>query len=203
LLSYAEKRRTILTAPRLSLYEEHGRERVITPEEEKALMAHASPILKDVLLVMIDCGLRRKETARLRIEHIDWQSQTLFIPVSKTKQSRRRVPMSKRVFDALFIRVGAKKDGWMFPGKKKDTHVGPDSLSRAFARARVSAEIPKGVVLYSARHTYGTDVYAATGNLKVVMAAMGHTDVKTAMRYQHPELGSAREAIDKRNEVIQ
>jgi hypothetical protein len=28
---------------------------------------------------------------------------------------------------------------------------------------------------------------------------MGHTDVRTAMRYQHPVLDSVREAIDQRN----
>jgi hypothetical protein len=30
------------------------------------------------------------------------------------------------------------------------------------------------------------------------MNVMGHTDVHTAMRYQHPALDSVREAIDQR-----
>jgi hypothetical protein len=38
-----------------------------------------------------------------------------------------------------------------------------------------------------------------TGNLKAVMMAMGHKDVKTAMRYQHPELDIVREAINQGN----
>jgi hypothetical protein len=33
----------------------------------------------------------------------------------------------------------------------------------------------------------------------MVMNVMGHTDVRTAMRYQHPALDSVREAIDQRN----
>jgi protoheme ferro-lyase len=33
----------------------------------------------------------------------------------------------------------------------------------------------------------------------MVMNVMGHIDVRTAMRYQHPVLDSVREAIDQRN----
>ncbi len=33
----------------------------------------------------------------------------------------------------------------------------------------------------------------------MVMNVMGHTDVRTAMQYQHPVLDSVREAIDQRN----
>ncbi len=33
----------------------------------------------------------------------------------------------------------------------------------------------------------------------MVMKVMGHTDVRTAMRYQHPVLDPVREAIDQRN----
>ncbi|HLJ90262.1 MAG TPA: hypothetical protein VKZ53_25850 [Candidatus Angelobacter sp.] len=37
-----------------------------------------------------------------------------------------------------------------------------------------------------------------TGNLKAVMDAMGHNDVKIAMTYQHPELEIVRTAINSR-----
>jgi hypothetical protein len=33
----------------------------------------------------------------------------------------------------------------------------------------------------------------------MVMNVMGHTDVRTSMRYQHPVLDSFRDAIDQRN----
>jgi hypothetical protein len=46
-------------------------------------------------------------------------------------------------------------------------------------------------VLYSARHTFGTVLYQRTGNLKLVMDLIGHTNTDTAMKYQRPamELG--------------
>ena len=56
------------------------------------------------------------------------------------------------------------------------------------------AGLPESRVLYCARHTFGTAAYGATGNLAMVMNVMGHTDIRTAMRYQHPVLDSVREA---------
>jgi hypothetical protein len=38
-----------------------------------------------------------------------------------------------------------------------------------------------------------------TGNLKAVMDAMGHTSVRVAMNYQHPELEIVRAAINSRH----
>ena len=54
----------------------------------------------------------------------------------------------------------------------------------------------KDLVLYCARHDYGTRILLRTGNLAAVMKTMGHRDVKTAMHYQHPELEMVRAALD-------
>jgi integrase len=56
--------------------------------------------------------------------------------------------------------------------------------------ARQAAGLPDSLVLYCARHTFGTATYEVTGNLAVIMKVMGHSDVRTAMRYQHPTLDS-------------
>jgi hypothetical protein len=64
--------------------------------------------------------------------------------------------------------------------------------------ARHKVGLPKELVLYCARHDYGTRVLMRTGNLAAVMRTMGHRDVKTAMHYQHPELEIVRAALDYR-----
>lgn len=56
--------------------------------------------------------------------------------------------------------------------------------------------LPKDLVLYCSRHDYGTRVLRETGNLAAVMKTMGHKDVRTAMRYQHPELDIVRDALN-------
>lgn len=70
------------------------------------------------------------------------------------------------------------------------------SIDRLFRQARPEAGLPKYLVLYCARHDYGTRVLMRTGNLAAVMRTVGHRDVKTAMHYQHPGLEIVRAALD-------
>jgi len=58
--------------------------------------------------------------------------------------------------------------------------------------------LPAELVLYSARHTFGTEFMESTKDLKLTMKTMGHVGVKTAMRYQHPETVQVGEVINKR-----
>ena len=44
------------------------------------------------------------------------------------------------------------------------------------------------LVLYSARHDFGTEMYRATKNLFAVMKVMGHAAVATTMKYQHQDI---------------
>jgi integrase len=60
----------------------------------------------------------------------------------------------------------------LFPSDSKVGHL--TTVSKAFARAQEKAGLPDTVVLYSARHTFGTTVLAGTGNPAVTMKAMGH-----------------------------
>jgi hypothetical protein len=68
-----------------------------------------------------------------------------------------------------------------------------DNGSQEVQGSTEKAELPNSLVLYCARHAFGTAAYEATGNLAMVMKVMGHTDVRTS-RYQHPLLDSIREA---------
>jgi site-specific recombinase XerC len=60
------------------------------------------------------------------------------------------------------------------------------------ASAREAVSLPSDLVLYCARHDYGSFVLSKTGNLKEVMNAVGHGDVTSAMVYQPTGRSSAR-----------
>ena len=91
----------------------------------------------------------------------------------------------------------ARLDGWVFPPKRSvPGHL--RSICNLFRKARREAGLPKELVLYCARHDYGTRILTLTENLAAVMKTMGHRDVKTAMQYQHPELEVVRAALDYR-----
>jgi integrase len=120
----------------------------------------------------------------MRVESLHWSARAYFNATGKTKRSRRWVALSQRVLDLLFLRCGGRHEGWVFPSRRSETgHL--TTVAKKFREARKAAGLPASVILYAARHTYGTFVYETTKNLKVVMDSMGHGDVRTAMRYQN------------------
>jgi len=72
------------------------------------------------------------------------------------------------------------------------------SICNRFRKARNKAGLPKELVLYCARHDYGTRVLMRTGNLAAVMRTMGAPRRKNRDALQHPELEIVRAALDYR-----
>ena len=156
----------IPAAPRIKLAKEYGRSAIIDSEAEFALLTVATQPVSDVLTVVLDSGMRPGEVFQMR------------------------VPMSDRVTAALHHRRQGQTDGWVFAS---DPRCGPiTTVAKAFEQAREAAGLPKEVVLYSARHTFATKVMGATGDLSLVMRALGHSSAQTAMIYQHPSLERVR-----------
>jgi integrase len=197
MLGKAVRDNLIRQAPRIHLVNETGRDGILDDATEAKLLAVARQPLKDVLLIMRDMGLRPAEVFRMRWEHVHWDKRLYFNPYGKSRKARRWVPLSQRVFDALKLRAGNKSD-WVFPSRRAIAgHL--TTVAKQFREARSMAGLPKGLVLYHARHAFGTYAMAQTKNPALVRDVMGHADLRTTMIYQHPELEPLREAIDGRN----
>jgi integrase len=196
MLHKAEEWKLISHAPKVKLMKEHGRSIRLDEQIERRLLAasadcnwrkQTSDLFRDVVILMRDTGMRnQRELYRMRIENLDWENRLIFVPDSKTPEGRRLVPMSRRVFEILQERCGTGKDGWVFSSKRsKSGHI--RSIDRLFRQARTKASLSRDLVLYCARHDYGTRILMRTGNLAAVMRTMGH---------QHPELEIVRAALD-------
>jgi integrase len=191
----------IPVAPKVKLVKEEGRSAVIDAEAELKLLGAAKQPLHDVLTIMLDTGMRPGEVFRMRWEDIAWDRGMIFIPRGKTPRSRRFVPMSDRVTRALEARRKTPHtEGWIFPSDSEPGHL--TTVAKAFEEARTSAKLSKEIKLYSARHTFATKVMGATGDLSLVMRALGHTNAQTAMIYQHPSLEKVRSIMNERPRTV-
>lgn len=198
LLGKAVEWKAITVAPRIKLLDEPERQEVLDPSSEAMLLAVGRQPLNDVLFIIQDAGMRPDEVFRIRIENIDFGRRRIFNPFGKTKAARRYVPISERMFDRLLLRCAGRNEGWLFRSvRAKNGHL--TTVAKQFREARKQAGLPESLVLYCARHAFGTTIYEQTGNLAMVMKVMGHRDVRTTMRYQHPLLDPIRDAIDQRN----
>lgn len=59
--------------------------------------------------------------------------------------------------------------------------------------------VPDNLVLYSARHSFATDMLDRTGNLILAQKLLGHESPTTTARYVHPELKGIAEVVNQRN----
>lgn len=200
MLNKAREAKLIREVPRFKLFKEEGRVLLLDDEAERRLLPVAEQPLKDIIVLMRDTGMRNgRELYPLRIEYLDWNNRLIFNPHSKTPTGRRMIPMGDRVMNILMIRCAGRRDGWVFPSKRKGKHITGGLVNKQWVAARKKAGLPNDLVLYCARHDFGTYVLNTTGNLKLVMDSMGHADVPTAMKYQHPELEVVRRVINARH----
>jgi len=200
MLHKAKEWKLISQVPEFKLFKQEGRSLRLDDQAEQKLVKVAEQPLKDIIVIMRDTGMRNvRELYRLRIENVDLNNRVIFNPSSKTAKGRRFIPISDRVMDILKARCAVRTEGWVFQSRYKGRHIGAAFVNRQWVKARKVAGLPKDLVLYCARHDFGTYVMRKTGNLKAVMDTMGHSDVKIAMTYQHPELDIVRDAINSRH----
>ena len=200
MLNKAKEAKLLREAPRFKLFKEEGRDLCLDDEAERKLLAVAEQPLADVIVMMRETGMRNcRELYRMRIENVHWQDRLIFNPNSKTKRGRRWIPISDRAMEILRRLCKGRAQGWVFQSRYKGKHIGAAYVNRQWVKARKAAGLPEGLVLYCARHDFGTYLLNETGNLKAVMDTMGHGDAQTAMKYQHPELEIVREALNSRH----
>ncbi len=150
-------------------------------------------LLRDVSTVLLDCGLRPEECYRMRWEHV--RRDSLHVPYGKTVNARREIPMSERAAAILDARRQSFSSEWVFPAPTHSGHIEQSTLKKAHAQACKRAGLSP-FVPYTFRHTCLTR-WAAILDPYTLAYLAGHSDFGTTKRYVHPNLNTAREAIER------
>jgi integrase len=104
--------RVRVSPPRIKLLKEEGQSALIDKDAESRRLEAAPQPLRDVAILVPDSGMRPSEVFQMRWEDLTWDPGMIFIPRGKTKRSRRHLPMSERVIEALQIRRNGQTQGW-------------------------------------------------------------------------------------------
>ncbi len=206
MMSLAHEKNLIDRIPRIRLVEEVEREALIDADVEAVILAKAPQVLRDAYLLIADCGIRPGDAVAIDMERdVDFVNREILIAGGKTgRKGRRLVSMSTRVFDMMVRRARDNKPGsrWAFPSVKANRagqHMTAHGLSSRASEFKRLNGIPKDVVLYSARHTFATDITEATGDITKTQKALGHTQLKTTVRYVHARAANTGAIMDARN----
>lgn len=154
-------------------------------------------LLRDVVTVLLDCGLRPEECHRLKWENIRDGGVEVF--KGKRKASRRRVPASARVLAILEMRKACTTTEWVFPATTKSGHIESSTLKKQH-RAALAASSVSRFVIYDLRHTCLTR-WAKTMDTFTLMKLAGHADLSTTLRYIHLNDEDVLAAMDKAEKV--
>ena len=150
-------------------------------------------VLRDVATILLDCGLRPDECYRLRWEQ--YRDGSLHIATGKTANARRTVPLSERGAAILAMRRPSTGGDWIFPAATQSGHIELSTVKKQHAKACQLAEI-EHVPIYTFRHTCLTRWAAHMDPYSLAYFA-GHSSFVTTRRYVHPNLTTAREAMDR------
>ena len=139
-----------------------------------------------MMLIMLDVGLRSNEVINLKVKDVDWSSGKVKVIQGKGKKDRI-VWINEDSLEWLRKWREQRPDskgGHLFTTLKGDPVK--DSYMRAMlARYGNKAGIYKRVHPHMLRHSFGTDLYRETKNIRMVQKALGHADLSSTMIYTH------------------
>lgn len=178
------------------LKENHLHMRVLTPEDEEQYLKVASPLLRDVAIVMLETGMRPGEVCRLRTVDLNTRLRSIHVREGKTPSAQRYIPLTQRAVEVLDRRAVEARTEWLFPS--------PYDPSKPVIEVRKSHEtaiqrtgLKPCFRLYDLRHTALSRMAMAGIDLPTLKELAGHSQIQMTMRYVHPTPEHKRRAIDK------
>lgn len=164
--------------------------KILTEDEAEKLIHNSCEHLKPIIILALHTGMRRGEIFKLKWNDIDFNKH--FIYVKETKSNvMRKVPMNSFVADTL-KRIKREGDYVFYNPKTKD-HI--TDVKKAFRAACRRAGI-KDLRFHDLRHSAATSMVTGGIDLVTVAEILGHSDIKTTMRYAHPTPENKRKTVD-------
>lgn len=153
-------------------------------EVEKVLSALTSLVPAMVVLTAYGAGLRISEATRLRVEDIDGKRGLIHVRRGKGNQDRY-VMLADRLLRTLrsyWVKV-RPEGGWLFPGRKKGTHLHSSAVNWALKEAVKKAKLKKRVTAHTLRHSFGTHLLELGTDIRIIQVLLGHASIRTTARY--------------------
>ena len=160
----------------------HGRQRRLEEGEEERLLASCdqgrTPLLKQLVALAIETGMRRGELLGLRWEHVHLAKRIVHLPHTKNGESRD-VPLSQRATATLTALSTYKQ-----PDAELVFPMSANSVRLAFERLRTRAKMPD-FHFHDLRHEAITRLFERGLSIAEVSAISGHKELRMLQRYVH------------------
>ena len=187
-------------ALRLKVAEKPPRELSATDEEE-ALFEAMSEDVRPAFRFLLLSGWRRGEVAGLRWSDLDLPNREAVTLIKGGNTVRRPLTTAMVAMIANQPKVGPFVFTYICRQSRAKRRKGqrypltPSLLRDRWQEALAAAEITD-LRIHDIRHTTGTRIVRATGNLAAAKEALRHTNLKTTLRYAHVLGDDVRNALE-------
>lgn len=169
----------------IALAPDVNRERFLTKEEAQRLKisieADQNKTAAKAIMMLLLTGARRNEITHAKWQHLDWNKQTLLVPLSKSGKPRA-IALSVEAIEVLHSVVQSEKSPYIFPSPA--TNRPSPSLFFPWRRIRVRAGL-SDLRLHDLRHSFASFLVNQDIPLYTVKALLGHGNLRYTERYAH------------------
>ena len=171
----------------------------LSEQECQLLLDNCNRLLRDMVLVALKTGLRFGELIALEWKDIDFVNNQMTIRQSfyrgrlgGTKSNKIRfVPLLDEVCEVLKSRI--RKNNFIF-SKEGGEPLNSVLCLRWLHSACEKAGLRK-IGWHTLRHTFASQLAQRGVSVTLVKELLGHSDIRTTMRYSHLTNSATREAI--------
>jgi integrase/recombinase XerC len=159
----------------------HERRFPYSDADVAALEKSAGPSDRVLVLLCAHAGLRIAEALALQWADVDLPRSRLRVTAGKGRKART-VSLSTTLVEALLAVPRPGPQAAVVGGRSGETYADPTVPRRRLRRLCEKAGVTY-LGFHSLRHSAGTRLARQTGNLQLVAAHLGHSDVSTAAIY--------------------
>lgn len=160
-----------------------------------------------VIQTLYSTGMRRRQLVELKWSDFNSEKSLLKLSAEGSKTKREYfVPINKDVFNGI-LKIKANSPTTipeeqifniaLVGNNFKSNKMTCGNVSSFFQK--LSKELGVQISAHRLRHTMATKIANNGGNVKIVQAMLGHTNISTTLQYLHPDMDRLRQAQELLN----
>ncbi|PKL60906.1 MAG: integrase, partial [Methanomicrobiales archaeon HGW-Methanomicrobiales-4] len=150
----------------------------------RLLRSISDPRDRLIVRVIYATGVRVSELCSINVEDIDIDDQMIRV---KGKGGKiRMVFVDQETLDDIDMIIEDRLSGPLFFGQQ-GKNLSPRTIQHIFRKYA-----PEGITPHKIRHSYASELYRRSKNLRVVQENLGHASIKTTEVYLHTDLDERR-----------